>query len=203
MKIVKTFIGKNNFEFNLVEYDPSLQDDLVDFCERCNREGYNNNSSLKALKLGKWGNLEKWWVVYHKDKIISMSGAHYFPHLHSNCFIILSRMATMKAYNGMASSSVSARKMQHNFAFGVFMPVQIDWCLEMGATDIIGTTNSPENDTDNSGTMFKVHEYANKFFKIGYKATRIHKDFPSYNMKQDIWRFNVRDFATMEKIEYK
>ena len=69
MKIVKTFIGKNSFEFNLVEYDQSLQSDLEDFCKRCDQEGYSNNASLKALKLGKWGDLEKWWVVYHKIRL--------------------------------------------------------------------------------------------------------------------------------------
>tara|TARA_R100000541_G_scaffold22252_1_gene32222 strand:- start:162 stop:593 length:432 start_codon:yes stop_codon:yes gene_type:complete len=142
-------------------------------------------------------------MVYHGDKIIAISGSHYYPHFHKDCYRIMYRMATLKAYRGMASAKMSLRKMQHNFCFRAIMPAQVDWALTKGATEIIATANSPE--LDNGGVMDKVHSHARNRRPNGKTGwmTLIHKDASVYNTKQDIFRVNVRDFATQEKIKFK
>ena len=204
MNVLETWIGADNLEFKLVEYTPNILNDVQTFCEACAAEGIDNNSSLQAMKFGKWGELEQWHVVYHGDKIIAMSGSHYYPHFHKDCYRIMYRMATLKAYRGMASEKISLRKMQHNFCFRAIMPAQVDWCLTKGATEIIATTNSPDN-IDYGGTMHKVHNHGRRR-RPNTKSdnmTLIQKDADVYNTKQDIWRVNVRDFATGKKIKFK
>jgi len=83
------------------------------------------------------------------------------------------------------------------------MPAQVDWALTKGATEIIATTNSPE--VDNGGVMDKVHTHG-RTRRPNTKSdnmTLIKKDVISYNTTQDVWRVNVRDFATQEKIKFK
>ena len=202
MNVLETWIGADNLEFKLVEYTPSILNDVLAFCEACGTEGIENNSSLKAMKFGKWGELEQWHVVYHGDKIIAMSGSHYYPHFHKDCYRIMYRMATLKAYRGMASAKISLRKMQHNFCFRAIMPAQVDWAVSKGATEIIATTNS---DVTEGETMNKVHSHGRNRRENGKTGwmTLIHKDASVYNTKQDIFRVNVRDFVSLEKIKFK
>ena len=89
VKVLEEFKGTDNLEFRVVEWDATLLEDLKVFCETCKQQGMKNNESTKALKFGKWGDQENWWFVYHGDKIISMSGAHYLPHIHKDCYFNL------------------------------------------------------------------------------------------------------------------
>lgn len=201
MKILEEFTGTDNLTFKVVEYDPSLVDDLKRFCEKCKEQGMKNNESLKALKFGKWGKQEKWWVVYHEKNIVSIAGAHYLPHIHKNCFMINYRLATLVEYRGCASAKKNS-KMQNCFGFGKMVPYQVDWCLEQNATDCVVTTASEKYSDDNSGTMHKIWRLAKKYYPMDNKLTLMFEDYPLYGIRQDVWRFNVRDFNTLEPIKY-
>ena len=48
----------------------------------------------------------------------------------------------------------------------------------------------------------KVHRVANLFWPKDGKMTKIHSDIPLYGAKQDVFHLNVRDFVSMEKIDY-
>ena len=63
--VVEKFIGANNLQFEIVECDDTHIPDIKEFCSKVDIE---NNSTLKSIKFGKWGALEKWWAVYHKNK---------------------------------------------------------------------------------------------------------------------------------------
>lgn len=202
MNVLEEFTGVDNLEFKIVEYDPSLLDDLKLFCEKCKSQDMKNNESLKALKFGKWGKQEKWWVIYHYNKIISISGAHYLPHVNQNCYMVNYRLATLKEYRGYASPKMNSR-MQNCFGFGRMVPYQIDWCIKHGATDCVISMTSEKYSNDNSGTMHKAYKLAKKFYPMEDKLTLMHEDYPLYGIRQDIWRFNVRDFNTLERIDYE
>ena len=202
MNIVETFTGRNDLEFKVVEYDPSLLKDLKVFCKKCHEQGITNNNSIKSIKLGKWGSMEKWWVVYHKDEIVSMSGVHYLPHIGEGTWYAMYRLATIKEYRNLAGPLGEAHKMQNCFGFGKMMPLQVDWCVSQGAKSIVITVNTPDNEEDNTGMMEKVHRVANLFWPKEGKMTKIHSDIPLYGAKQDVFRVNVRDFVTMKEINY-
>jgi hypothetical protein len=201
MKVLEEFKGVDDHEFRVVEYDPSQLDNLKEFCNKAGSEGNKNNSSLKALKFGKWGALEYWTLVYYKDSIISMSGAHYLPHVQENCFYINYRLSTLDSWRTMCGARGSATQLTNEFGFGRMIPFQIDWALSKGATLCVNTTVGPPFE-DNTGTMHKIWRAAKYVFPKHNKLTLIHEDFPLYGVKQDIYRFNVRDFATLEPINY-
>ncbi len=46
MNVVETFTGRNDLEFKVVEYDPSLLEDLKVFCRKCHEQGITNNNSI-------------------------------------------------------------------------------------------------------------------------------------------------------------
>lgn len=201
MKVLEEFTGVNGYEFRTVEYDPSQLDKLKEFCVKCGEEGNKNNASLKALKFGKWGALEYWTFVYHKDDIISMSGAHYLPHIHDKCFYVNYRLATLKEWRLTCGSRGRPTQMTNEFGFGRLIPWQIDWALENGATLCVNTTVGPPFE-DNTGTMHKIWKAAKWIYPQQGKLTMIYEDFPLYGVKQDVYRYNLRDFATLEPIDY-
>jgi hypothetical protein len=202
MNVVETFTGIDGLEFKIVEYDNSLLDDLKLFCKKCGEQGIKNNSSIKSLKLGKWGAMEKWWLVYHNDIIVSMSGVHYLPHVDDGCWYAMYRLATIKEYRGLAGKLGAPHKMQNCFGFAKMMPLQVDWCMKQGAKSIVITVNTAYNKNDNTGMMEKVHRVANIFWPKEGKMTKTYSSFPLYGAKQDVFRLNVRDFVSMEKINY-
>lgn len=186
--VVEKFIGANNLQFEIVECNDTHIPDIKEFCSKVDIE---NNSTLKSIKFGKWGALEKWWAVYHKNKIISLSGSHYLPHINKNCYVIAYRLATLEEFKGMASDKVSSR-MLNDFGMGKILPYQVNWCLDKGAETIVATFNSSAND--------KAYRVAHKVLPRDNKFTLMYKDFQLYDSKQDVWKLNYKDFNTMEQI---
>ena len=201
MKVLETFTGAEGYEFKVVEYDSTLKADLEEFCDKCGDAGILNNASLKALKFGKWGSQENWWFVYNEDKIVSMAGAHYLPHVHYTCYMINYRLATLPEWRNMADDRQNTRRMYHEFGFARLVPFMVDWAHEQGATDCVVTTASQDHSEDRSGTMHKIWRFAYVAWPHEDKLTLLHKDFPLYGIKQDVWKFNWRNFRTGERIE--
>lgn len=199
MKVLETFIGADGLEFKIVEYDRTIINDVKDFCENCKQEGFKNNESISALKMGRWGTEEKWWAVYHNGYIVSLSGAHWLPHIHNKSYVIAYRLATLDEFKGLASKIVSSR-MLTCFGMGRLLPHMVDWCESRGATDIVMTFNSPDNGDDPSGTMHKAHRAAHNILPRDNKFSLMYQDFPLYGAKQDVWKLNYRNLITMEKI---
>jgi hypothetical protein len=50
--------------------------------------------------------------------------------------------------------------------------------------------------------MHKAWRLAKKYYPIDNKLTLMYEDYPLYGIRQDVWRFNVRDFNTLEPINY-
>lgn len=188
---IETFIGANNLEFSISECNISNIDDIKKFCKKCKDEGVENNESLTSMKYGKWGSEEKWWAVYHKDDIVSISGAHRLPHIHTNCFVIAYRLATLNEFKGLANELVSSR-MLSCFGMGRMLPYMVDWCKSKGANDIVMTFNSSAND--------KAYRVARKVLPRDNKFTLLYEDFLLYGAKQDVWKLNYKNLMTMETL---
>lgn len=197
--IIEEFVGAEGLEFKIAECDNSNITDIKEFCKKCDQEGFKNNASLSSLKIGKWGEEEKWWAVYYNNSIISMCGAHYLPHVHEKCYVIAYRMATLEDFKGMAHDSFSSR-MLTCFGMGRMLPYMVDWCKSKGATDIVMSLNSPANGDDPSGTMHKAYRAGKIVLTKDNKFTLLYNDFPLYGAKQDIWKLNYRNFITMEEL---
>lgn len=196
-KIVETFTGAEGLEFHVVEYDKSMREDLETFCANCEVE---NNSDFKKLKMGKWGEYEKWWVVYYNNTIISMAGAHIYPHLGENTFNVLYRLATLPSFRSLAYHRLS-KYMLHEFGLSRIMPHQIEWALSMGAKDCIVTHNTPTSidEKDHKFQSLARRSLGKKYIEKCF--TLLEKDVVLYGIKQDVWRINVKSLHTMEEID--
>lgn len=201
--LLETFIGMDGLEFQTYKYDKSMKQDLIRFCEECESSGLYNNSNFQKLKIGKWGEYEQWFVVYHKDKIISMSGAHRFTHMGEHTYNVLYRLATLPEFRNHAHPHIT-RRFAHDFGFGRMLPFAVEWALSKGAETIIASVNSPDEIKDNTSSG-KFYEACRKYLLSdrGPKGwfELIERDYELYGTKQDIWKLNIKNVRTGELIK--
>jgi hypothetical protein len=201
--LLETFIGMDELEFQTYKYDKSMKQDLVDFCYACEKAGLTNNSDFQKLKIGKWGEYEQWFVVYHKDKIISMSGAHRFTHMGEHTYNVLYRLATLPEFRNHAHPHIT-RRFAHDFGFGRMLPFSVEWALSKGAETIVASVNSPDEIKDNTSSG-KFYEACRKYLLSdrGPKGwfELLERDYELYGTKQDIWKLNIKNVRTGELIK--
>ena len=198
--LLKNFTGADNIEFSLHQVDESNIVEFKEFLVRCGEDGGPNNSSLKAIKFGKWGSEETWWFVKYKDTIVSMCGAHYLPHISPTCYMIAYRVYTLKSWRAMCSDT-NDNRMLSEFHHGIVQPFAVEWCLSRGADTIVTTVNTEKNLVqDPNGLDYKFSRVARIIFPRRGKYTLLHKDFLLYNKYQDVWKLNYEDFRTMEPL---
>lgn len=201
--LLEKFIGRDTLEFETYVYDKSMKGDLIDFCKSCEEVKLFNNSNFQKLKIGKWGEYERWFVVYHNNKIVSMSGAHRMPHMGENTYNILYRLATLPEFRNSAHPHLS-RRLAHDFGFGRMLPFAVDWALSKGADTIVASVNSPDEIKDNtsSGKFYETcrnHLLKGRGPKSWFKL--LEQDFDLYGTKQDIWEVKVKNVRTGELIK--
>ena len=198
--ILGEFTGRDKLKFSVHKVTTENLDEFKTFLEECGNEGADNNSSLSKIKFGKWGDEEAWGVIKHKDKMISMSAAHYLPHVSPKCYMIAYRVYTLKPWRGTASGTKDHRLL-NEFHHRAIQPYAVDWCIERGATKIVTAVNTILNTVpDPSGLEYKFSRVARIMFPKENKYTLIHKDLMLYNRYQDVYELHYRDFNTMEKL---
>lgn len=150
-------------------------DDLQEFMQSCDKLGYNNNNSLKAMKftwcLGLGG---KWFVTYNKEKIVGISGVHPWR----NGVRALFRGAQLYSIPGGLS-----RNHMNCWMFKYHLPLVIDMYKDK---NIYITTNM---DNDASGKMLKL----NKLYFVLEKSNLVsHQGIDTVmGIPQNIWKLNV------------
>lgn len=201
--LLETFVGMDELEFRTYKYDKSMKQDLISFCEECESSGLYNNSNFQKLKIGKWGEYEQWFVVYHKDKIISMSGAHRLTHMGEHTYNVLYRLATLPEFRTHAHPHIT-RRFAHDFGFGRMLPFAVEWALSKGAETIVASVNSPDEIKDNTSSG-KFYEACRKYLLSdrGPKGwfELLERDYELYGTKQDIWKLNIKNVRTGELIK--
>ena len=75
----------------------SVPNKLFTFANQCKAQGMENNKSIDAMKIGRWGN-EAWWYTYTDDKIVSISGCHSYDTYEKDCWRLMVRTATLKEW---------------------------------------------------------------------------------------------------------
>lgn len=200
--LLEKFIGRDELEFETHTYEKSMKQDLVDFCSACEKAGLTNNSNFQKLKIGKWGDYEQWFVVYHNDKIISMSGAHRFTHMGENTYNVLYRLATLPEFRNSAHPHMS-RRLAHDFGFSRMLPFAIEWAQSKGADTIVASVNSPDEVEDNTSSG-KFYETCRKHLLKGRGPKTwfnlLEQNFNLYGTTQDIWEVKIKNVRTGEMI---
>lgn len=66
---------------------------VIEFCEKCKKLNYVNNSSLDKMKW--YWNQVQWVGTFFDDELVSISGIHKFPEINEDAFRVMFRGATL------------------------------------------------------------------------------------------------------------
>ena len=159
----------------------SMKTALKKFCLDCKSENILNNSSIENMKIGRWEK-EAWWVVFHKDKIISASGCYQEPMYGESSWRVLVRSATLRQFRGMAGQF--SKDLNHDFCWGAMLPLQKEYAVQHQAKKIFFTTNSSDDGDPHS---VRTNRFVSTVL-LKNKRVRLFKgDVDHYNVKQNIW----------------
>ena len=158
------------------EYTDDQQEKLKEFCETAKEHGLKNNSSFEAMKIQSI----KYWVGYHENKIIAVSGIEECSGLECRTFV---RAATLPPYHNVlgfgrdfASGSVIVRYVARK---------GIEYAHENGYALLFVSTNLNNN---TSPWMTRNDKHAKRLCDLGV-CTYIQTKELNHVM-QNIYRLN-------------
>lgn len=160
----------------------NLPPELFTFMEKAKEQQMMNNVSLAAMKMGKWGENEAWWVVWADNQIISISGCHHLNVLEEGCWRLMLRAATLREYRGRAPGAI--KNLCNDFNFGHIRHYQTPYARSQGAKRVVFTTNSDQHGDPKS---FRTNRaVSGGMVKSG--VIRLYaKDVEIYSTKQNVW----------------
>lgn len=141
-----------------------------------------NNKSINAMKIGRWGN-EAWWCTWVNNEIVSISGCHSYNEYEKDCWRLMVRTATLKEYRGRAPGNF--RQIRNDFNWGFILPKQIDFAKAHGATKLIFTTNS--NSTGDANSLRTNNTVSTVLVPQGL-VKLIDTNVEIFYTKQNIWQ---------------
>jgi hypothetical protein len=165
---------------------PELLPKLEIFCKEAEELGYNNNSSLEAMKYYNIKIFEgEYFCAIKDDKIVAVAGCHRFPAVNENAWRVMFRGAQLPGHH---SYGISKYHMDA-ITWRDILPAQIEFC----DTDELYITTNVEHDA--SGKMNKIHRLFQNLCKVGlvecYKETAIIE-----YTEQSVWKLNIDEYNT-------
>lgn len=166
---------------------------VEEFCVRCGEAGYENNSTLAAMKWGDQFDLPSpahWWALIDGEQILSISGCH---HIKDHQLRTLFRSATLPQYQKLIPGL--SRNHMNSVPFSILLPHQIRWGLDNGYGEFYITTSHGEHDA--SGKMWRTHRALTLLSKIGIVEHR--GEEVVYHTPQTVWRINIERYWAARK----
>jgi hypothetical protein len=160
-------------------------DMLQEFCNTCATLGYNNNSSIEAMRLEWCQKTGKYFCAVNDNKIIAVAGCHPFIQLnrfYKNPWRILFRgceLPNHDTFKGLSKSdwnSITQREMIPKF-------------IEVCNSDELFISTNISNDNSN-GKALRNHRLMGLLAKQGI-LTHI-DDITVYDVYQSIWQLNIK-----------
>lgn len=149
-----------------------------------------NNSSMETLGFEKRQN-PMMFLTIDDDKIVSMCYAHDFSDYYPNSYRIFTRTATLPDYRSRGfpkqRSMVSAAGVSAHTA-----PLQVDYALINGATNILFTTNSDEGMESSQ----KLGRYLEKIEHLDPRFS-FFDEREIYGCNQKVWKLHYRDIVNL------
>lgn len=170
-----------NFEVKQLDISIQLPLELFVFMEKAKEQGMVNNSSVAAMKIGRWGK-EAWWTTWYDGSIISTSGCHEFGEFEDSCWRLMVRTATLKEYRGRAPGEI--KKIRNDFNWGFILPYQIEYARSNGAKRLVFTTNSDQNGDSES---FRTNRVVAKALVQQGLIKLIASNVEIFSTKQNVW----------------
>jgi hypothetical protein len=157
---------------------------IEEFCNKCSNLGYENNSSITAMKL----HFAVFFAAFDKNKIVSLAGIHKFPEINDRAWRCLFRGAQLPGYTPEWSMNI----FKSGIHFSQFLYQQIKY-VNNPAAEFYITTNI---DNPKAGASSRLHKtMMPRLASQGY----LELTAPSinlYNTKQSLWKVNVLNYMT-------
>lgn len=169
-------------DFEIKEIDINyVPDELFIFAETCQQQGLKNNSSISAMKLGRWGN-EAWWATWVDNRIVSVSGCHSFDQYEKDCWRLMVRTATLKEYRGRAPGKI--KEIRNDFNWGHILPFQVKYAKALGAKRLVFTTNS---NADGDSNSYRTNKAVKNVLEAQGLVKLLSQDASIFNTIQNVW----------------
>jgi hypothetical protein len=154
---------------------------IEDFCEQCRKLGWQNNSSLAAMKFDK----ATFFAGFDEDKIVSLAGCHRLPEVNENAWRCLFRGAQLPGYTPEWSRNI----LKSAIGVSQLLYMQIKYIQEIENNyEIFISTNINSDTGGKSSRMNNV--IMPMVAKQGYWDLYL-ENFMLNNVLQNIWKVNV------------
>ena len=163
----------------------NLKPKLRSFCQKAKELGYQNNSSLEAMKFDWCHELGKWFCAIEDDNIVAVAGCHPLPEISPTAWRIMFRgceLPQTDKFKGLGKgdwNSITQREM---------IPKFINYC----PTDKIYITTNIDHEHSN-GKSTRNHRLMGLLAKQGILDW--HSDVTLYYTKQTVWRLNIAEYT--------
>lgn len=166
---------------------------LQNFCHKCKQAGYENNSSLEAMK---WNGIydlpdrARFWALIVNNEIVGISGVHKFNNKKLRC---LFRSAVLPNFQNIVPGI--SRNHMNSAPFSILLPYQISWGIQNNYEEFFITTSHGSHDV--SGKMSRTHKALSLLSKrhvVDFYSTEV-----VYNIPQTIWHLNLQKYMEILK----
>jgi len=162
---------------------------LIQFCTECKELGYENNSSLEAIKLDKmtmpYG---KFFIALDGDRIVSIAGVHKLPEVHEHAYRCLFRGAQLNGYTPKFSMNMFTSGIHYTY----FLYLQINYILSVDENAEFFISTNINSDTGACSSRINAIMMP-KMEKLG--IWRLYEEnMLLYNTMQNIWQINTETY---------
>ena len=165
-----------------------ITDDLIPqleiFCKEAENLGYENNSSLKAMKYDWCKEHGEYFCAITKEKIVAVAGCHPLPEVDENAWRILFRGCELPqndTFKGLGKgdwNSITQREV---------IPKFIEYCP---SNELYLTTNIHHEHSN--GKSARNHKLMGLLAK--QKILDKHSEMMLYYTKQAVWKLNINEY---------
>ena len=179
----------NASQIRIVPITSSLMPALELFCDKAKKLGYENNSSIEAMKLDWCAEQGKWFCAIKNREIIAVGGCHPLLEVGPNAWRILFRgceLPNKDSHKGLSKYN------WYSVTWREFIPAFIEWCP---SNELYITTNT---DNDHSfGKASRNHKLMGLLAKQNILENCGIKNL--YYTDQTVWKLNIDEYTRRRK----
>lgn len=157
------------------------------FCKECQKLGYENNASLKAMKF----HSATFFAAYDQKRIVSLAGVHQLPEVNNHAWRCLFRGAQLPGYTPQWSMNFFKSGIQ----FNQLLYRQIQYILPIDEkAEFYISTNVKSNTGAKSYRMNNV--MMPHVAKTGVWHLHL-ENIILYNVPQNLWKIDVETYLKL------
>jgi hypothetical protein len=170
-------LGKTIFKQLTNEDIPQIEK----FCELCEKLGYENNNSLKAMKFDS----AVFFGAFDNNELFSLAGVHKLPEIDEHAYRCLFRGAQLPRYTPQWSMNI----FKSGIHFSQFLYRQIKFIQNIDSEAEFYISTNIHNPSAGASTRLN-NVMMPRLAEKGY-CSLAKENFQLYNTSQNLWKVNV------------